>query len=681
MSNITNDNINQIKEKLHQYNYEYYVLNKPSISDKEFDKIFDKLVAIENKHPELKTIDSPTQKVGSDLNQNLPEANHSISVLSLDKAYTIETLEQWIQKKETNTNQKLVFSIEQKIDGSSIVLYYEDGILSKAITRGNGLTGNDVTPNARTIRSIPLKLTMPVTVTVRGEIFTRISDFNNLNLLSKTHYANPRNFAAGAIRRIRSKEVALLPLRFIAYEGIFLRNQPTMHSISIEYLKELGLPVNENNHLMVLEEQLTDIKNAHQLWQFTIRKDLRDFLMNETKNRHNLDYEIDGIVLKVNEMSLRELIGSTDHHPKWAIAYKFNAPETESYIKNISVQIGRTGKLTPVANLKSILIAGSVVSRATLHNQNYISLMELCIGDSVSISKRGDVIPAVEKVLQKNKLGNKTWQMPKSCPSCQKVIVTIGSHQYCKNKKCPDQIRERIHFFIDKNQMNVKNIGRKTLDLLIDKKIITDIHDIFLFKIDDLVDWAGFGKQKIALIKEGIQKSKSTPFNQVLYSLGFFEIGPKIAKILIREGYSSIEAIIKNAQKRDLTLFTKLDGIGNVTASAIIKQFTDPFNLQMIEKLKKAGLNFSSTSTIEKKNLKSLRLSGQTWCITGSFNKYKPREKASNQIKANGGIVVSIINSKTTHLLAGKNPGSKLEKATSVGINIVNEKDFESLIS
>ena len=502
MSNKINDNINQIKEKLHQYNYEYYVLNKPSISDKEFDKIFDKLVAIENKHPELKTIDSPTQKVGSDLNQNLPEANHSISVLSLDKAYTIETLEQWIQKKETNTNQKLVFSIEQKIDGSSIVLYYEDGILSKAITRGNGLTGNDVTPNARTIRSIPLKLTMPVTVTVRGEIFTRISDFNNLNLLSKTHYANPRNFAAGAIRRIRSKEVALLPLRFIAYEGIFLRNQPTMHSISIEYLKELGLPVNENNHLMVLEEQLTDIKNAHQLWQFTIRKDLGDFLMNETKNRHNLDYEIDGIVIKVNEMSLRELIGSTDHHPKWAIAYKFNAPETESYIKNISVQIGRTGKLTPVANLKSILIAGSVVSRATLHNQNYISLMELCIGDSVSISKRGDVIPAVEKVLQKNKLGNKTWQMPKSCPSCQQVIVTIGSHQYCKNKKCPDQIRERIHFFIDKNQMNVKNIGRKTLDLLIDKKIITDIHDIFLFKIDDLIDWAGFGKQKIALIKE-----------------------------------------------------------------------------------------------------------------------------------------------------------------------------------
>ncbi len=670
----------ELTSKLLRYQYEYYVLSKPSISDLEYDRLFDRLLRLEKEYPQYIQPYSPTQRVGSDLSEELPEVKHTINVLSLDKAYNIHELRNWIEKNRTNTGEDLSYVLEEKIDGASVVLYYGNGILRRALTRGNGYTGNDITGNIKTIGSVPLKLTEEVTVAVRGEVFLPKKYFNAINSGMETAYANPRNLASGTLRRVKSSRVAEVPLDFFAHEGYF----ETSYSSHVEILNELyDLNFKLNPNLYFFSDKVREAAplNPSVIMEERPLSDLEEVINRLTTQREYLDYEIDGLVLKVNEISAREKLGFTGHHPRWAMAYKFDSPEGITEILQIDVQVGRTGRITPVARVKPVKIAGSTVSNVTLHNQEYIDMLELSLGDIAAVSKRGDIIPAVERIIDKNEQGNPVWKMPKDCPSCGEGLILRGAHHFCNNRNCPDQIKGRIRFFASRNNMDIENLGPETLNLLIEKGFVKDLCDIYTFNPDDLTGLPGMGEKKIKLIKEGIEKSKKQPFSIVLQSLGIPELGQKAIELLINAGYRDIDSLFDLADKNDLASLLKIHGFGEKTANSIINELKKPDLRRRIELLRAQGLSFSLTAEENgEKNQLPLLFSNQVWCITGTFKNFNPREKAAIEIKKRGGRVVNAISSKTTHLLCGENPGSKLQKAANIGVIIVKEKEFTEML-
>ncbi|UCF98209.1 MAG: NAD-dependent DNA ligase LigA [Spirochaetaceae bacterium] len=670
--------IDQLSEKLNRYQYEYHVLSRPSVSDREYDRLFDRLLELEKEFPKAKRADSPTQRVGSDLTHELPEVRHTIPVLSLDKAYTAEDLQAWIVKTIKNAGRTLSFVVEEKIDGASIVLYYEEGLLARAVTRGNGLVGNEVTANVKTIRTVPLRLTRPETVAVRGEIFLPRSLFERINADQETPYANPRNLAAGTLRRVKSADVAAIPLDILIYEGYF-SSPPQTHVEVLEQLERLGFKLNPDTAVFSEQQEIDRIDKRHPGWTTGGLAEITAYLELARKRRRERDYEIDGLVLKVNELPPRESLGFTGHHPRWAIAFKFEAPEAESVVENIEVQVGRTGRITPVARIKPVLLSGSTISNATLHNQDYVDLLELAIGDRVSVSKRGDVIPAVERVVEKNEQGNTTWKMPDSCPSCGSTLSRQGAHQFCSNQQCPDQIRGRIRFFAGRNQMDIDNLGPETLEVLIERGLVRDVQDLYSFDPQALLDLPGFGEKKVQLIREGLHKSKRRSYRNVLVSLGIPDIGQKAVELLVEGGYRDIDSLLKAAESRDPDTFTRIHGIGEKIARTLIEALNNPEVRRRIEALKNAGLCFSEELPVEPESLPQ-SFSGQTWCVTGSFENFKPRELAMEEVKRRGGRVTSGVTSKTTHLLAGPGGGSKLEKARELGVQIVAEAEFLKLL-
>lgn len=654
------EEIRRLSDLLRLYQHQYYVLASPEVSDAEYDGLFDKLLALEEAHPELRAADSPTARVGSDLASDLPEAEHSIPVLSLDKAYSAEEVEAWINKTIKNTGYNLTFSVEEKIDGISIVLYYENGILSRAVTRGNGFIGNDVTANVKTIGSVPLKLPEAVNAAVRGEIYLPKDSFEELNKEMDPPNANPRNLAAGTIRRIKSSETARIPLDIFVYEGFF-ESQPAEQKEIIDRLKELGFRVNPRYRFFDSPEFLTD------------------YIEKSSSEREDLPYEIDGLVIKVNEIGAREDLGYTGHHPRWAIAYKFESAQGVTVIKGIDVQVGRTGRITPVGRVEPVQIGGSTVSNVTLHNQDYINMLEVSPGDTVSISRRGDVIPAVEKVIEKGDNSQPVWLMPEECPSCKTKLEKRGAHHFCPNKSCPDQIRGRIFFFIDKKQMDIENFGPETVEFLISRGMISDVDDLYFCDYSSLADEKGFGEKKIALISEGIKKSLEKPYVTVLSSLGIPELGKKAAELLINDGLGSVDDLFSLAERNDTQRLTSIHGIGERTAEIIITEFRSPELKKRIERLKKAGLRFQA----DKSELKVTDgvFAGQSWAVTGSFENFKPRELALEEIKKRGGNTVTSITGKTTHLLCGSGGGSKRDKAEKLGVSIVSEEEFLEMIN
>lgn len=509
----------ELSRLLREYQRAYYVESRPLVSDSEFDALFDELLAIEQAYPDLALPDSPTRRVGSDLTQELPEAAHSIPVLSLDKSYTGEELTAWIAKTARNAGEELAFVCEQKIDGASMVLYYEEGALARAVTRGNGLVGNDVTGNVKTIGAVPLRLARPVTVAVRGEVFLAQSIFDSINEKLEEPYANPRNFASGTLRRVKSREVAEVPLSIYVYEGFFEKQPGTHHEI-LEQLEDLGFRLNPRVGFFSDGPALSSVKSRHPTWHTGALKDIPDFLEAEREGRDRLDYEIDGIVVKVDEVSVRERLGYTGHHPRWAIAFKFESPEGATTVKAIEVQVGRTGRITPVARVEPVKISGATIANVTLHNQEYIDMLELAVGDRVAVSRRGDVIPAVERVLEKNETGAATWKLPGSCPTCGTRLLKQGAHHFCPNSACPDQVRGRLNFFVGRGQMDIEGLGPETVDVLIRNGLARDVDDLYFFDPDKLLDLPGFGEKKVAQIREGIEKSKGQPFHVVFASLG-----------------------------------------------------------------------------------------------------------------------------------------------------------------
>jgi len=672
--------IEDLSNLLRKYQYEYYILSRPTVSDAEYDRLFDELLSIEKNYPDLVKPDSPSKRIGSDLSQELPEVHHTIPVLSLDKAYSYEDVLDWINKADRKTEHTCSFVLEEKIDGSSIVLYYENGILIRAVTRGNGEVGNDVTGNVKTINTVPLKLSKPVSAAVRGEIYLPKNRFNEINRKMGIPYANPRNLASGTLRRVKSSEVALVPLDIFVYEGFFEKEFST-HVEILDELSALGFRLNPHIGFFSDSKSRIQIREKHPYWSVGAIKDIAEYLGSKREERKSLQYEIDGIVVKVNEIPQRDALGYTGHHPRWAIAYKFEAPEGATNVKAISVQVGRTGRVTPVARVEPVEISGSTISNVTLHNQDYIDMLELAVGDRVAVSKRGDVIPAVERVLEKNERGNTTWKMPDKCPSCGSRLKKIGAHHFCTNNLCPAQVRGRLLFFVARGQMDIESLGPETIDVLIDKGWVSDVSNLYTFNPDLLLELPGFGEKKVQLIRDGIKRSKDKPFRTVLKSLGIPEVGPKVIELLIVAGYRDIDSLFELADRGDYRELLDIHGIGDKTALTIIDELKKPHIRIMVEKLKRAGLQFKEFGS-EKETKEKLPqiFAGQTWCVTGSFENFKPRDLAMEEVKKRGGRVVSNVTSKTTHLLAGTGAGSKLDKALSFNVKIVKENEFLKLI-
>jgi DNA ligase (NAD+) len=685
MSEVTpQEEIRELSALLRRWQYEYYVLGRPSVSDLEYDRNFDRLLALEAAHPELVEPDSPTKRVGSDLTNELPEVRHTIPVLSLDKAYSAAEVSSWTRRTSSAVGSQLSFVVEEKIDGISIVLYYRDGALERAVTRGNGFVGNDVTANAMTIRAVPLRLTRPVSIAVRGEVFITKRDFETMNAKLELPYANPRNLAAGTIRRIKSSEVASIPLSIFVYEGFHTEQgngTPGTHVGMLEELDELGFRVNRRIGFfspLGIEEA---VKARHPEWQTGELDALEAFLARETAERAELPYEIDGLVVKVNELPVRERLGYTGHHPRWALAFKFEAPEGTSRVKAIEIQIGRTGRVTPVARIEPVQVGGATISNITLHNQTYIDSLELSVGDTVAVSRRGDVIPAIERVIEKTGEPG-VYRIPWICPVCSSALIESGAHHFCPNPSCPAQVRGRILFFCDRGQMDIRSLGPETIETLISAGLVSSILDLYRAEYEKLLELPGFGEKKVKLIREGVETSKERPFRTVLASLGIPELGPKAAELLIDEGgFRDIESLFGAADRMDIERLTGIPGIGEKTARTILEELSSPALRELIEGLKAAGLKFAEEAEPEAgAGAYEAVFSGQTWCVTGSFERFKPRDLAMEEVKKRGGRVVSQITGAVTHLLAGEGAGSKLEKARALGVTIVSEQEFLKLL-
>jgi len=674
--------IEELSKELLRHQYLYYVKAQPEISDREYDRMFDELVELEKKYPELALENSPTKRVGSDLDNTFPEKEHTIPVLSLDKEYSGEELEKWLTKTIKNANRELSFVVEEKIDGASIVLYYKNGQLDSALTRGNGIVGNDVIENVRTIKQVPLVTDENSNFAVRGEIYIKKSEFDTYNRTFDNKYSNPRNLAAGSLRNIKSSVVANVPLNIFTYEGFFEKAITNDHILTLSRLKELGFRINQNmGFFSNNKEKIADVQEKlPEIFSGNIG-DLVAYVKERRAERDTLDYEIDGLVVKVNELDVRENLGYTSHHPRWAVAFKFDAPTAQTRLIDIQVQVGRNGRVTPVGILEPVKIAGSVVARATLHNQEYIDMLELGRGDFVSISKRGDIIPAVEEVIEKDLDHPTVFKFPDTCPFCSSILKKDGAHHFCKNRDCPERIKRSIIYFAAKNQMDIDTLGEKTIAFMFEKGYIKTIPDLYTFDYNELLKEEGFKEKKVNNIKSSIEDSKKKPFRKVLTALGFDGLGTSAVSDLVKNGLDSIDKIIETASRKNIEDFSQIEGFGEIMARLIIQHFTDLQNLALIDALKKIGLNFREEikEPVEMEE-KALMFKDQVWVITGSFEHFSPRSKAAEEIEKRGGKVAGSVSSKTTHLLAGTSPGSKLDKAKKLEVSIINETSFLEML-
>ncbi len=666
--------------ELLRHQHLYYVLARPEIGDAEYDRMLDELLLLEKRFPEFASPNSATRRVGSDLDNAFPERKHAIPVLSLDKLYDPAEVRQWLLKTASACGRSVGFAVEEKIDGASIVLYYDRGELQYALTRGNGLVGNDVSDNVRTIRQVPLRIAEAGALAVRGEIYITRGDFEHYNAGLDEKYANPRNLAAGSLRNLKSAQAARVPLNVFVYEGFFRNEFSRDHLQILARLRELRFRVNPQ--LGFFSDDEGRQRQARNLFtEITIAPvaDLEEYLHRRAAARDEVPYDIDGLVIKVVELDIRQELGFTAHHPRWAMAYKFDAPQGRTELLDVQVQVGRNGRVTPVALLKPVLLSGSTVTRATLHNQDYIDMLELGVGDLVSISKRGDVIPAVEEVLEKSEHHPTVYKLPGHCPFCQLPLVREGAHHFCKNEDCPERRRRALVYFCAKDQMDIETLGERTIAFLFEKGWVRSIPDIYGFDYGRLAGEEGYKGKKIARIRDSVEASKSRPFARVLAALGFEGVATAVVAALIGHGFDSIDKILTIAAQGDWETFAAIDGIGETTAHLLVGHFNKPENLELIARLREAGLQFREKGMAAA--LIDDSFAGQVWVITGSFEKFNPRSLAAEEIRRHGGRIAENVTSRTTHLLAGANPGSKLAKAMKLKLPIIAESEFLKLIA
>lgn len=654
--------INELREKLEYYANKYYDEDKPEITDYEYDMMMNRLKALEKEFPELITKDSLTQKVGGHVKEGFKEVVHEVPLQSLQDVFSFEELREFddrIRKQAIEENEELRYVVETKIDGLSAALEYVDGVFVRGATRGNGLIGEDVTDNLRTIKSIPKVLNEKVTITVRGEVFIGTKEFEKLNeeqeVLGKKLFANARNAAAGSLRQLNSKVTEERPLDIFIFnvqkwdDGKF-----NSHYDELNYLEKLGFNVNPVRILCKNQQEVEEAINK-------IGED-----------RENLSFGIDGAVVKVDSLSFREKLGTTYKTPKWAIAYKYPPEAKETILRDIVCQVGRTGVITPMAILEPVKVAGSTISKTTLHNEDFIKEKDLKIGDTVVIQKQGDVIPEVIKVVKEKRTGKeKNFEMPKVCPVCgaQAVREEGEAATRCIGIECPAQLLRSIVHFVSKEAMDIDGLGYKIVEQLIEKGLIKNIADIYTLSLEDIASLKKNGKKFAENLIDSIEKSKKQDLFHVINALGIKQVGIKAAKVLAKK-YKTMEEL-SNASFESLAL---TDDVGEITANNIIEFFAQEQTKDIIERLKNLGVNMES---MQEENIDN-RFEGKVFVLTGALEKYS-RKEAEDLIEKYGGKTSSSVSKKTSYVLAGEDAGSKLTKAQELGITIITEEEFENM--
>ncbi|MDO4881633.1 MAG: NAD-dependent DNA ligase LigA [Capnocytophaga sp.] len=658
--------IEALRKELTEHNYNYYVLDNPTISDYEFDQKLKELQHLENQHPEYYDANSPSVRVGGEITKNFPTIAHEFRMYSLDNSYSKDELEDWERRILKNLGEnKVSFVCELKYDGASVDLTYEKGVLVQALTRGDGFQGDNITTNVKTIKSIPLVLKgndFPERFHIRGEIIILKDGFEKMNAEriaeGEDPFMNPRNTASGSLKLQDSSEVAKRPLDCLLYYLVGHSLPVTTQFEGLEKAREWGFKVPSQSRLCHNTEEVMEFINY---WD---------------KHRHELPYETDGVVIKVNDLQQQQELGYTAKSPRWAIAYKFKAEQVSTKLNNISFQVGRTGAITPVANLEPVLLAGTIVRRASLHNADQIAKLDLHLGDSVFVEKGGEIIPKIVGVDVLQRLANSS---PVSyithCPECQTELVRNDgeAQHYCPNTYgCPPQITGRIQHFISRKAMDIEGIGQETVELMFRSGLLTNYADLYELQFQDISKLERMGERSAENILQGIKKSVEVPFERVLFALGIRYVGETVAKKLARTFLS-----MDNLQKATLQDLLQIDEIGERIAQSVVEFFQSEINQKIIERLKTYGLQ---TQIIRNENEHSDKLKGLTFVVSGVFEKFS-RDELKNMMENNGAKVASSISSKTNYIVAGENMGpSKLEKATKLGIPIISELDFEKML-
>ena len=657
--------IKDLRKTIEEHNYHYYILDAPLISDHEYDILFKDLLELELQYPNSVSPESPTQRVGAKPLDSFDTIRHRTPMLSLANAMNQNELIAFDNriKKASNNYNDIVYVAEPKLDGIGVELIYENGRFSEGCTRGDGIIGEDITQNLKTIPSIPLKLRSsfyPSLLEIRGEVFITKKNFLKLNEYQHKDglppFSNPRNAAAGSLRQLDPNVTAKRPLSIYCYEAGAVKGKNFYnHTEFLSTIKKLGLPVNP-----FIEERI----GVKELIQYQNKMEFK---------RDSLPYEIDGTVYKVNDYKLRENLGSRSRSPRWAIAGKFKAQQALTTVENIFIQVGRTGALTPVAKLEPVQIGGVNVTNASLHNQDEINRKDIRIGDTVIVERAGDVIPKIISVrLDKRPQGSKKFVIDLHCPECNQKTNKNKNEviSYCLNYNCPAQIKGRIQHFVSKNGLDIDGLGKKIIESLVNKKIITSIDDIFSIQKDVLTQLDGFGNKLANKIVESIERSKKTSFSKFVYALGIRNVGEHTAQILD----SIFIGDIKKFQNAKIEELEAVDEIGPIVSNSIKQFWDDNTNKTIVNNCLERGLNFE-----KKLKLANPKVNGKVFVFTGSLKKMR-RQEASSIVKKFGGIVSSSISKKTNFLIAGGKSGSKISKAKNLNISILNENKFLELV-
>ncbi len=657
----------ELREQLNFHIYRYWILDDPVITDAEYDRLYHELRQLEEAYPELITPDSPTQRVGSDLSTEFTKVRHPAPILSLSNAFNVDDLSAWEQRnlKLLPAGTQLEYVLEPKLDGLTIVITYEHGVMTQAATRGNGEVGDEVTANVRTIRSIPLRIPIhkdgppaPPRLTVRGEVMYLKKDFDAVNEKQAEAglpaYINARNAASGALKQKDSRVTASRPLTAFIYSivdavGISLDKQWDI----LNYLRDLGFHVSEGASLY---PTLSDVIQQIPTWE---------------SRRNQLDFEIDGTVIKVNDLRIADELGFVGKDPRGAIAYKFAAQEGTTKLKGVLVNVGRTGRVVPNAQLEPVFVGGITISNATLHNYDYIKNLDIRIGDTVMVKRSGDVIPYVVGPVPAMRNGNETpIHPPERCPYCNTPIIRPEGmvDYYCPNNLCPERVYRQIDYFVA--AMDIEGMGGQTVKTLIEKGLVKDEADVFYLKPEPLLELEGFAEKKVSNLLTSIENAKSRPLPQLISALGIEGVGGVVATSLAN-AFGSIDALA-NASAEAID---DVEGIGPVLAQSIVDWFHDPYHQQVLDKLRRAGVNMEAKA----KARASDALDGLTFVLTGTLPTLS-RDEAAALIEAHGGKVIGSVSKKTSYVLMGESPGSKADKARQLGVPIIGEDDLKRMI-
>jgi len=660
--------VEELRIALHRHNYRYYVLNDPEISDAEYDRTMQALIELETVYPELASPDSPTCRVGAPPLLSFDTVEHSVPMLSLGNGFTDADIMDFDRriKKNLDTDEEIVYTVEPKLDGVAVELVYENGRLVMASTRGDGVNGEVITPNVKTIRSVPLivsgggeVLNISSRLEVRGEVFIGLEEFKQLNQerldQNLPPFANPRNAAAGSLRQLDSRVTAKRPLEIFIYGvGIVTDLVLESHWETLHILKGLGFRINPHIRPKILI------------------KEVLEYYRELSEKRHQLPYDIDGMVIKVDSLEMQKLLGATSRSPRWALAYKFEALQETTRITGIEVQVGRTGVLTPVAHLDPVNIGGAMVSRATLHNEDEIAKKGIRVGDKVLVQRAGDVIPEIVKAITSQRTGaEKKFNMPRMCPVCKSEVVRGQDEAAarCINIACPAQVKERIKHFASKGAFDIDGLGDKLVEQLVDAGLLFSYADIFYLDEDKLKNLERMGPKSAGNIISAVANSKSISLGRFIYALGIRHVGEHVAGILA-QAFKSLNKL-KKAAAQDLEA---VDGVGPVVAESIVKFFTQDENLKTIDRIVDSGVEILWES-----DKQDGVLGGKMFVLTGTLETLT-REDAKKIIEEAGGKVSGSVSGKTDYLLAGTSPGSKLNRAKELGINIIDEATFKKMM-